>query len=154
MLSTSKIIGSIDREVRFLSANIDTCSARFAASHPEAGLTIRRVPERFVLQAKEFGVTLSFFRSRAGMDAGAEVVLTVWDGEVTFPGATPRHDRRATQVSVQQFRLTPCEDESWLWTDEATATTMTSLALADACIETVAERLLRSDTTLAPEQNL
>jgi len=141
MLSTSKINGSIDREVRSLSVHIDQAAARLVASHPDAGLTLRKVQERFVLQAGDVGVSLSLFRSRAGMNAGAEVVLAAWDGEVTFPGCTPRHDRRATQVSAQQFRLTQCADASWLWTDEVTADTVTSLALAAMCVATMEERL-------------
>jgi len=138
----SKIIGSIDREVRCLRSHIDAQAASLVASYPDAGLIIRSVPERFVLQAqKEVGVSLSLFRSRAGMDAGAEVVLAAWKGDVTFPGCTPQQDRHATQLCAQQFRLTRESDESWLWTDESTTGTVTSQRLATICIELMEEHL-------------
>jgi hypothetical protein len=147
MLSTSKIMGSINREVRSLATSIDECATQFLALHPDSGLTVLRVPERFVLQAGDIGVSLSFFSSRDSTEVAAEVVLAVWHGEVTFPGRTPREGQRATQLSTQQFHIMPCDDASWLWMDETTSDTMTSRALATMCVDTMAERLaLQLDT--------
>lgn len=144
MLTPSKLIGSIDREVRSLTTSLDAGATHLMASHPEAGLTVRRVPERFVLQAGDVAVSISLFRSRAGLEANAEVVLAVWRGEVTFPGATPRAGRQATQLRVQQFRIMACdtpEPAPWLWIDEATTETLTSQALATLCIGAMADCL-------------
>lgn len=153
MLSTSKVNGCIEREVRLLASCVDECATRLVALFPEAGLTVNRVPERFVLQAGNIGVTVSLFRSRAGADVGAEVVLGLWDGEVTFPGRAPREGRQAIQRQMQQFHIMASDDEtSWLWQDDATMDTMTSRALAMVCVKTMAEQLqsngsaLQSDT--------
>jgi hypothetical protein len=142
MQSTSKLLGSIDREVRSLSVSLDECAARLSVSYPGTELTVRRVPERVVLQAGDIGVTISFFRSRAGADASAEVVLAIWHGEVTFPGSAPRGGHGATQLSTQQFRIVASDDDaSWVWMDEASSVVMTSRTLAATCIEAMAERL-------------
>lgn len=142
MQSTSKLLGSIDREVRLLSASIDECATRLSVSHPGTALTVRRVPERVVLQAGDIGVSISFFRSRAGADASAEVVLAVWDGEVTFPGSPPRGERSATQLRTQQFHIAAGDDDtSWVWVDEVSSVMMTSHTLAATCIEAMAEQL-------------
>ena len=70
MLSTSKLTGSIDREVRTLITSLDECAARLVAVYPDAGVAVRKIPDRLVMQAGDVGVTVSLFRSRAGMEAG------------------------------------------------------------------------------------
>jgi hypothetical protein len=141
MRNTSRLTGSIDREVRTLVTTLDECTARLMGVYPDAGMTIRKVPDRLVLQAGNVGVTVSLFRSRAGMEASVEVIIAVWQGEVTMPGSSPRGGHRAKQLSAQQFRIMACGETEWLWSDEATTTTMTSRDLAAACIETMAEHL-------------
>lgn len=141
MLSTSKLSGSIEREVRTLITSLDDCAARFIAVYPDAGVTVRKVPDRLILQAGTVGVSVSLFRSRAGMEAGAEVIVSLWQGEVTMPGSPPREGHQALRLSTQQFRITPCGDAEWLWSDEGTTVSMTSRDLAAACIQTMAEQI-------------
>jgi hypothetical protein len=141
MISPAKVLGSIEREVRALSTTMFDSATRLLAMHPDAGLTVRRTPDHVILQAGNISVSVSFFRSRAGSEANIEVVLAVWQGEVTFPGSARREGSRATRLSAQQFHIVACDDSSWVWMDEATTDTMTSQALAAACIGTMAERL-------------
>lgn len=141
MASTSKVAGSIDREVRTLVASLDACSAHLKALYPDAGLTVYKVPDRLLLQAGSVGVSVSLFRSRAGMEANTEVIVVVWQGQVTLPGTPPPKGRRAVRVREQQFRLTADGEAAWLWSDEMTMATMTSQGLAAACIETMAQQL-------------
>lgn len=140
MLSTSKLTSSIDREVRTLVASLDDCAARLIAGYPDAGMTVRKIPDRLILQAGDVGVSISLFRSRAGMEAGAEVIVSLWQGEVTMPGSSSREGHRAQPVSTQQFRITACGD-AWLWSDAVTTAAMTSRDLAAACIQTMVEQL-------------
>jgi hypothetical protein len=140
MVSTSKMIGSIDREVRALSASMDDLARHLLATYPDSGLTVRRTPDRVVLQAGSTGVSVSLFRSRAGAEASAEVVLARWEGEITLPGST-QHGGHATQVSEHQFHIVECDDTSWGWVDDTTSVTMTSQALAATCIDTMAGHL-------------
>jgi hypothetical protein len=141
MLSTSKLTGGIDREVRTLIATLDNCAARLIAVHPDAEITVCKVPDRLILQAGDIGVSVSLFRSRAGVEASAEVLVSLWQGKITMPGSTPREGHRARQVSVQRFRIAACEEATWRWSDEMTPATMTSQDLAAACIQTMADQL-------------
>lgn len=141
MLGTSKLIGSIDREVRTLVTSLDEHAERLKTAYPSSGMTVRKIPDRLVLQAGGIGVTVSLFRSRAGAEASAEVVIAVWEGEVTIPGSAPREGSGARQLSAQQFHITASSETEWLWSNERSAVMMTSRDLAAACAETMAERL-------------
>jgi len=141
MLSTSKLNGGIDREVRTLITHLDSCSARLIAVSPDAEVTVSKAPDRLILQAGDIGVSVSLFRSRAGMEASAEVLLSLWQGKITMPGSAPREGYRARQVSVQRFCLGVGEEATWLWSDDATPAAMTSEDLAAVCIQTMADQL-------------
>jgi hypothetical protein len=141
MLSTSKFAGGIDRELRTLVTNLEDGVARLIAVYPDAGVTVCKVPDRLILQAGDVGVSISLFRSRVGMEAGAEVIVSLWEGKVTIPGSAPRGVRRARQVSVQQFRIAICQEALWYWSEDVTSATMTSQDLAAVCIQTMANQL-------------
>jgi hypothetical protein len=137
MTSPSKLLGSMDREVRALVASVDEYATQLMAVHKGTGLTVARAPERFVLQTGNVGVSVSIFRSRAGADVGAEVVLSIWDGEVTLPGRAPKPGTRAKEVNSRQFQLVMSDDTSLVWTDDAK--TMSTGMLAATCIGTMAD---------------
>lgn len=145
MIATSKMVGSIDREVRAFIADLRDHATRLATENPETGLKVLQAPDKILLQAADVGVTVSLFRSRAGEAAGAEVVLSVWNGNVVFPGTTPVAGQRAEHVSDRSFHIVAiAEDgdgsEGWLWND-GTDKTITSSTLAEICVEEMAGRL-------------
>ncbi len=145
MSGMHKILGSIEREIRTLASDVNEMASSLRTTCPEWSLEIRRSPERLILQAGDVGVSVSWFRSRAGENAGVELVVAEWDGEITFPGATARQGRHATQVAEHQFHIVSQGDESWGWThgpDEPSATPVTSHALAAHCVQVLTDRLV------------
>jgi len=140
MTSMYKILGSIEREVRALASDVNEMASYLRTTCPELSLEIRRSPERVILQAGEVGVSVSWFRSRAGENAGVELVIAEWDGEITFPGATARQGRHATQVAEQRFHIIPGEGESWAWVNGDATRPITSHALATHCVEVLTNR--------------
>ena len=150
MTSMHKILGTIEREVRALASDMNDMASRFQATYPDCGMMIRRSPDRVILQAGDVGVSVSWFRSRAGENAGVELVIAEWDGEITFPGATAREGRHATQIGEQRFHLIPSVGETWEWEADdlkVPCTPCSSRTLAVHCMQVLAKRLVDTDFT-------
>jgi len=143
MLPTSKALSGIDREMRAFTTAIDAQAAGLLVAYPDAGLTVRRTPSRIVLQAGEIGVSISLFRSRAGMAASAEVVLAEWAGQLTVPGSSVGNGRSATCVRTQEFRIVTEDDVAWSWSHDESVPSITSADLAATCIGAMAGALQR-----------
>lgn len=142
MIATSKMIGSIDREVKAFTADLRDHATRLAAERPETGLKVLQAPDKILLQAGDVGVTVSLFRSRAGERAGAEVVLGIWKGTVVFPGTTPVEGQRAKQISDRTFQISAAEDDGWVWQEGEDDSIITSSTLAEVCVEVMADKLV------------
>ena len=155
MTSIHKTLGSIERELRTLASDVNDMAVSLRTTCPEWSLEIRRSPERVILQAGDVGVSVSWFRSRAGENVGAELVIAEWAGEITFPGATARQGRHATQVAEQRFAIASRPDELWEWNQdpcEAEAgLPLTSRALATHCIQVLTDRLVPPNELAAPQ---
>ncbi len=134
MIATSKLVGSIDREVKAFSADLRDQASKLVAERSDAGVKFYQTPDRILLQAGDIGVTVSLFRSRAGEQASAEVVVGVWKGSVVFPGTEPVEGQRAQQVGDRTFQISSSEGDKWLWEGAHLDSAISSSTLAEVCV--------------------
>lgn len=143
MSSTHKMATGIDNECKQLIAGIATFGEELKTSYPDSDLVILRSPDRVVIQAGKIGLSISWFRSRAGEALNASIMIAGWEGQVTLPGQTPLEGRHAKQISEEVFHIKQCDDASWQWGSEpdSSTPTITSNALAERCVAQISARM-------------
>jgi hypothetical protein len=141
MSSNHKLATGIDNECKQLIAGLATFGEELKNSRPDDDMSILRSPERVVIQAGTIGMSLSWFRPRAGEEINASIMIAEWEGQVTLPGQTPLEGRHAKQISEEMFHIKQCEDSSWQWDDALGTQRVTSHELAERCVAQMSARM-------------
>ena len=108
---------------------------------PDVAVEVRRTPERCVVQAGAFAVSLS--RLRAQSPAGASLLVIEWEGTVRCGGPTRQGDllARATPVGEEVFRPEADDSETWQWRAGDGSPAYTLRGLAARCVDRLRGRL-------------
>ena len=140
-LSSFKIAGATQREVNALIGGIEKGAGEIRAAFSDVKVEVRRAPDRCVLQAGDFGLSVSWLHRPVTSGEGALLVIE-WEGTVTFPGERARRGCHASVAREQLLHLETVAWPAWNWSaDDSPMRKYSSADLASSCVQLIIQRL-------------
>jgi hypothetical protein len=140
-LDSWKGVTAARREVLALIGSIERRALALGKDAPDLELRVRKTPERCIVQAARFALSVSWLQPRAHTAADSALLVIEWDGVVTLHGEPPLASRRATLFRERRLYLEAASGTAWLWRSDASpARAFTSDELARCCVQWLVRR--------------
>jgi hypothetical protein len=140
-LHSWKGVTAARREVLALIASIERRALTLGKDTPDLELRVRKTPERCIVQAGRFALSVSWLQPQAHTAADSALLVIEWDGVVTLHGEPPLASRRATLFRERRLHLEAASGTAWLWRSDASpARAFTSDELAQWCVQLLGRR--------------
>ena len=140
VLRSAKAHSAAARELTALIGEIEEQVAALRTARPGLTLTVRRLPDRCLVQAGPVGLSVSWLRSRANTVADGTLLVIEWNGTMAVPGERPVAS--GATVAREHALHFDAAGAAWRWRcDDAAMREYTSADLAAQCVQLLERRL-------------
>jgi hypothetical protein len=141
-LSSNKAALAVRREVDAVLDEIARRTSEIRVLLPDADLRLRRTPDRCIVQAGRFGLSLSWLPLRSDSPAKGALLVIEWDGTATLHGEPQSPTRRATPIREHVLHLAAGSSPDWRWcSEDESMRAYASEDLAAQCVHLLMQRL-------------
>jgi hypothetical protein len=163
-LASHRALAACTRELARLADEVVRSIAAFSAAVPAGKATVRRSPDRCIVQLGPVALTIAWLRgAHDAVDAG-ELLVIVWQGSVA-PRTHPQPERPvaaratvgATPLWERVLTATAESEETWAWQpqgDEQAIKRYSSAELATRCVDRLRAAYLEREVPLPLDRDV